>query len=739
MSRLGPALLLALTACAVKPPPEVYAVEPASTVYGVAVDVTIHGLQLAPRVQMDFDRPSQSVVDQAFQAWLGDAPLEGVTWVDGANLQARVPATLLVGVYPLRVRDPRGREVVLEAAFTVVPQPGQLLLKIETQSGGQGQEVGDVQVRAGTPVQLFAVRRDADGGFAGDVPNATWTVQGAGVLTATTGSSVSWVSQAPGEAVVGAASGSLAPDVTGTLRAAACQQDLDCVTACSSQARCVASVCEPGASTKDSDNDGQVDQACLGGTDCDDSDPLVRPGAVEGPDGDATCSDQKDNDCDGAVDLQDPFCAPNAPPQARLTLSPVVALAGDPVTGSGAASTDREEPASALTYAWDWDNDGVFEATGQTSNHAFGVAGTYPVTLKVTDSAGAYGTAVAVAVVAVASGDLATVTTGVDEANAGATPANPQGAGFSLREAVAWAAATPGAQVVLVPAGTTVALTSQLNFPDGQALTVVGRGAILDGTAIPGAGSSCLDIAGQFKTLVGLEIRNCPGWPLYVTGANNAVQECSIHDNAYGASWYGTPGLFGPGNVVFANRFYGLSLGAPAEARDNVIHSQVTGPGVVLYSAADGSLLVGNVIRDNPLGITINTQCDGVRVLHNTVHGNGGAGVSWPNNTSGHDVRNNVFSSNAGWGLDGLGTGLATVDANDFFQNGSGACRSCATLGPASQAVDPGYVDLAARDLRLLRTSPLRNAGVDTGQDRNGAAAGNFNGAAPDVGAFESN
>ncbi len=44
------------------------------------------------------------------------------------------------------------------------------------------------------------------------------------------------------------------------------------------------------------------------GNDCDDSDPSVHPGGTEGPFGDLTCSDLKDNDCNGAVDSLDRAC-----------------------------------------------------------------------------------------------------------------------------------------------------------------------------------------------------------------------------------------------------------------------------------------------------------------------------------------------------------------------------------------------------------------------------------------------
>jgi len=52
----------------------------------------------------------------------------------------------------------------------------------------------------------------------------------------------------------------------------------------------------------DADGDGFEDQAC-GGTDCDDTDPAVNPAADE------DCGDGVDNDCDGLIDAQDPECA----------------------------------------------------------------------------------------------------------------------------------------------------------------------------------------------------------------------------------------------------------------------------------------------------------------------------------------------------------------------------------------------------------------------------------------------
>jgi len=58
----------------------------------------------------------------------------------------------------------------------------------------------------------------------------------------------------------------------------------------------------------DSDGDGfAIEGGECGPVDCDDSEPAVNPGVVEG-DSAGNCSDGKDNDCDGLADLYDPDC-----------------------------------------------------------------------------------------------------------------------------------------------------------------------------------------------------------------------------------------------------------------------------------------------------------------------------------------------------------------------------------------------------------------------------------------------
>jgi hypothetical protein len=99
----------------------------------------------------------------------------------------------------------------------------------------------------------------------------------------------------------------------------------------------------------DVDGDGYGDPAGLacphGGRDCNDSDPGVNPGVREGPDGDLTCTDTVDNDCDGTVDLADLGCIPcvdndtdgyGSPASGNCTYTELDCNDGDPDVNPGA-------------------------------------------------------------------------------------------------------------------------------------------------------------------------------------------------------------------------------------------------------------------------------------------------------------------------------------------------------------------------------------------------------------------
>ena len=82
--------------------------------------------------------------------------------------------------------------------------------------------------------------------------------------------------------------------------------------------------------------------------------------------------------------------AKNTPPTASFAASPSSGVAPLPVALDATASVDREGPIAA--YAWNF-GDGSAVAAGATSSHVYQSVGSFTVTLTVTDSKGATGTA----------------------------------------------------------------------------------------------------------------------------------------------------------------------------------------------------------------------------------------------------------------------------------------------------------------------------------------------------------
>ncbi len=81
-----------------------------------------------------------------------------------------------------------------------------------------------------------------------------------------------------------------------------------------------------------------------------------------------------------------------------LNIHPPQALPGGPYTGTAGVAISFSGSASdwggdAITYQWDWDNDGTYDETGQNPSHTFADFGNYTVGLKVTDAQGGEGKA----------------------------------------------------------------------------------------------------------------------------------------------------------------------------------------------------------------------------------------------------------------------------------------------------------------------------------------------------------
>jgi PKD repeat protein len=77
----------------------------------------------------------------------------------------------------------------------------------------------------------------------------------------------------------------------------------------------------------------------------------------------------------------------NAPPFAAFEFSPSAAETGETVEFDASGSSD-DAGLSDGSYAWDFQNDGSYDETGEQVDHAYASAGTMTVRLRVTDAGG---------------------------------------------------------------------------------------------------------------------------------------------------------------------------------------------------------------------------------------------------------------------------------------------------------------------------------------------------------------
>ena len=90
------------------------------------------------------------------------------------------------------------------------------------------------------------------------------------------------------------------------------------------------------------------------------------------------------------------FCLGGIPTIATATTPPVsepngpyTGVVGDTITFDGTASYDPDEPQDfIIQYEWDFENDGVFDATGAVVTHSWSVPFSGFTALRVTDTFG---------------------------------------------------------------------------------------------------------------------------------------------------------------------------------------------------------------------------------------------------------------------------------------------------------------------------------------------------------------
>jgi hypothetical protein len=263
----------------------------------------------------------------------------------------------------------------------------------------------------------------------------------------------------------------------------------------------------------------------------------------------------------------------------------------------------------------------------------------------------------------------------------------------------------------------------------------------LDFTGHTGSGACLLPNADDI-VIESVELFGCSLEPVWV-GANGSsgitLLNNHFHDNGGPVAVNGNGALV-QGNL-FENHLSSGSLavhGPNSQIRDNEIYDSGT-DGIYLNPGADGVVLVGNlVVRSGDYGMNFG-GLTAASVWFNTVVDSGVFGVSI-GTASQVDFRNNIISVWGTAGINGRNNKFTDLTYNLFSGNGTN-CNSCSSLDVTNVEGNPLFIDAGSDDYGLGSGSPAIDtgyAGPDLVEDRNGAAGNDFNGTAPDRGAFES-
>jgi hypothetical protein len=328
--------------------------------------------------------------------------------------------------------------------------------------------------------------------------------------------------------------------------------------------------------------------------------------------------------------------------------------------------------------------------------------------------------------------DIVTVTTAVDEQDTGATPSKPGGSGFSLREAILWVNQT-GLSMTIAFADAYL-IQAQNAMPDlmSDGAQIVGfPGVVLDFSSA-GGGTDCVMLGGVDLRLIGVEVLNCPGIAVRLTGVQLQVADCTLRSTTgagQAAQDTGIGNVFGPGNRV---KGYTAGYAFAVGGMDLVIRGNrfEDGFGAIELQGISTQILLNDFHQLSSAAIHLPRGTLSSTIVHNTFNALGGASVSSVG--GGVAVQGNILTG-ASCALVGMFSSGA-IKSNMVDREQTGCSVVAATL-----VGDPQFLNPVLGDLRLSPTSPAVNACDDLGVDLNGPpTTTHYNGTAPDFGAHES-
>ena len=199
--------------------------------------------------------------------------------------------------------------------------------------------------------------------------------------------------------------------------------------------------------------------------------------------------------------------------------------------------------------------------------------------------------------------------------------------------------------------------------------SVVKGGAVIDGLNASDRNQG-IYVDGSYNVVDGFEVRNGPNGGILVSGNNNQILNCDIHNNGNLAST-NTDGMDGvysdsssSGNIYFAN-----SIHDNGRVGSSFDHG--------LYLCGKNESVINNIIYGNAasgLQVAGYTIVSNKKVYNNVLAFNGTSGIILWQSLTDVDIKNNIFYQNGHYGVgsyDAHGWGVV-LDHNLAYGNGYG-------------------------------------------------------------------